>query len=311
MHGVHQQIQPAGGHGAERDESIRVPQFLGELPDGSFRSGVQIVFADSQDPVGSLGGKGEYVLIHSRRRLTAVHHGDHQIGSLCRLAAALYAQLLHGVGGIVDTGGVNEPQEGAAAGNGLLHRVPRGAGDVGDDGPVIASQGVEQGGLTGIGQAHDSSADAVFQHPAPLGGVQQGGEGVGGDLQRRSDLLRLNVLNVLVGVIHHGVKPGGDVDEGLLHRRQAAAETAVQLGCGVFRGSGGLGIDEIDDGFRLRQVHFAVEEGPLGEFTGLGLPGSGGKESGEQGVEDYGRAVAVEFGGVLPSVAVSAAEADG
>ena len=118
----------------------------------------------------------------------------------------------------MDTGGVNEPQEGSAAGNGLLHRVPRGAGDVGDDGPVIASQGIEQRRLSGIGQAHDSSADAVFQHPAPLGGVQQGGEGVGGDLQRGSDLLRLNVLNVLVGVIYHGVKPGGDVDEGLLHR---------------------------------------------------------------------------------------------
>ena len=55
-----------------------------------------------------------------------------------------------------------------------------------------------------------------------------------------------------------------------------------------FRGGGGLGIDEIDDGLRLRQIHFAVEKGPLGEFTGLGLTGSGGKEGGEQGVEDHG-----------------------
>ena len=79
----------------------------------------------------------------------------------------------------------------------------------------------------------------------------------------------------------------------------------------LFRCAAAVRIDEIDDGLRLRQVHFAVEEGPLGEFTGLGLPGSGGKEGGEQGVKDHGRAVAVEFGGVLPSVAVSAAEADG
>ena len=211
----------------------------------------------------------------------------------------------------MDTGGVNEPQEGSAAGNGLLHRVPGGAGDVGDDGPVIARQGVEQGGLTGIGQAHDSGADAVFQHPAPLGGVQQGGEGVGGDLQRGSDLLRLNVLDVLVGVIHHGVKPGGDVDEGLLHRLQAAAETAVQLGCGVFRGSGGLGVDEVDDGFRLRQVHFTVQKGAAGKFSSLGLPGTGGEQGAEQFTQHHRRAVAVEFGGVLPGIAVSAAEADG
>ena len=53
-----------------------------------------------------------------------VCHGDHQIGSLCRLAAALYAQLLHGVGGIVDTGGVNKPQEGAAAGDGAPPLCP-------------------------------------------------------------------------------------------------------------------------------------------------------------------------------------------
>ena len=126
-----------------------------------------------------------------------------------------------------------------------------------------------------------------------------------------TDLLGLDVLNVLVGVVHHGVKPAGDVDKSLLHRFQAAAEPAVQLGGGVFRGGGGLGINEVDDGLRLRQVHPSVEEGPLGEFPRQGLPGSGGEQGGEQGVEHHRGAVAVELGGVLPGVAVSAAEADG
>ena len=58
------------------------------------------------------------------------------------LRLRFYAQLFHGVGGVADTGGVNEPQEGSAAGDSLLHRVPGGAGNVGDDGPVIARQGV-------------------------------------------------------------------------------------------------------------------------------------------------------------------------
>ena len=51
--------------------------------------------------MGGLRGQGENVLVHSHRCLAAVHHGDHQIGSLRRFAATLHTQLLHGIGGIV------------------------------------------------------------------------------------------------------------------------------------------------------------------------------------------------------------------
>ena len=46
LHSVHQQIQPTGGHGVERNQSVRLPQALGELPDGGFHGGVQIILAD-------------------------------------------------------------------------------------------------------------------------------------------------------------------------------------------------------------------------------------------------------------------------
>ena len=70
------------------------------------------------------------------------------------------------------------------------------------------------------------------------------GQGGFSGFQGITDLLGLDVLNVLVGVVHHRVKPAGDVDKSLLHRFQAAAATAVQLGRGVFRGGGGLGVNE-------------------------------------------------------------------
>ena len=162
-----------------------------------------------------------------------------------------------------------------------------------------------------VGQAYDGGADAVLQHPAPPGGAQQVGQGGFGGLQGGADLLRLDVLNVLVRVVHYGVKPAGNVDKSLLNRLQTAVEPAVQLGGGVFRGGGGLGVNEVNDGFCLRQIHFAVEEGPLGKFSRQGLPGSGGEQGGEQSVEHHRGTVAVKLGGVLSGVAVTAAEADG
>lgn len=95
-------------------------------------------------------------------------------------------------------GGVNEPQEHAAAGDGFLHRVPGGAGNVGDDGAVIAGQRVEQGGFSGVWATDDGGADAAFQYPAPSGGVQQGGKGAFGRVKRGFDLLWADILDVLV-----------------------------------------------------------------------------------------------------------------
>ena len=46
LNGVHQGVQAAGGHGVERNQSVRLPQALGELPDGGFHGGVQIILAD-------------------------------------------------------------------------------------------------------------------------------------------------------------------------------------------------------------------------------------------------------------------------
>ena len=60
-----------------------------------------------------------------------------------------------------------------------LQHVPGGAGQLGDDGPVLAGQGVEQGALAGVGPAHQGNADMRGRlapggqphvHPPPVEG---------------------------------------------------------------------------------------------------------------------------------------------
>lgn len=79
---------------------------------------------------------------------------QHQQGQRCLsggITGALHPQLLHGVPGVPQAGGVAQTQQHMAHLHLLLHGVPCGAGHVGDDGPVIAQQGVEQRGLSGVG----------------------------------------------------------------------------------------------------------------------------------------------------------------
>ena len=83
----------------------------------------------------------------------------------------------------------------------FLHRVPGGSGHVGDDGPVIAQQGVEQGGLARVGAADQNAGDALMEQRPPAAGGQE-------RLQRRflpgedlSHLFGLEGVDVLVGIV--------------------------------------------------------------------------------------------------------------
>jgi hypothetical protein len=117
---------------------------------------------------------------------------------------------------------------------------PGGAGNVGDDGALITRQGVEQGGFPHVGTARDGGADAGFENFASLAGGKQAAQ-CGFRLQERIRHGRgVNVLNILVRVVHHGVKPGGNVQQRRLYLLQLAAQRAVELPGGVAGGIGGF-----------------------------------------------------------------------
>ena len=76
------------------------------------------------------------------QRLRAVANEDHHVRMLCGLAAAFYADGFHRVRRFPNAGGVNKPQLHAAHFHHFLHRISGGAGNVGNDHPVVAGQGV-------------------------------------------------------------------------------------------------------------------------------------------------------------------------
>jgi hypothetical protein len=58
-------------------------------------------------------------------------------------------------------------------------------------------------------------------------------------------------------------------DDLLLHGGGFATNGAAELFVRGTQSEGALRVNEIHHGLRLREVHFAVEEGPLGEFAGF------------------------------------------
>ena len=247
--------------------------------------------------------QGQDSLLPAGKALGAVQHHQGKAGLLCRRHGPVHAQLLHAVARFPDACGVAQPQKLAAEADLFLQGVPGGAGHLGDDGPVIAQQGVKQRRFPGVGQAQQHRGDAPFQNAAPAEGVQQplklpaaAGEGIG-------YLPMLRRLNVLVGVVHRRIKAGGDVHEVAVHPLHAPTQCPGELEGGVLGGLGGFGVNEVRHCLRLNQVHPPAEKGPLGKLPAPGLPGPGGKGAAQHLVQHHRGAVAVQLRRPLAGIA--------
>ena len=67
-------------------------------------------------------------------------------------------------------------------------------------------------------------------------------------------------------------------------------------------------MDQIHHGFGLREIHFAIEEGPLGELPRMRGTCPAGQPTLEDALSDEHTAVAVKFDDVLSGVARGAFE---
>src|SRR5262249_10023685 len=80
---------------------------------------------------------------------------EDQIGGGQFGAGAADADLLHRIVGVAQAGGVGQADRDAVEVERLLDQIARGARHVGDDGPLLPEEGVEQAGLADIGPPGD------------------------------------------------------------------------------------------------------------------------------------------------------------
>ena len=65
-------------------------------------------------------------------------------------------------------------------------------------------------------------------------------------------------LDILVGIVQNGVEMRADVHETVVDGVQLFAQNACNLTGRVGGGIGSLGVNEVNDGLGLREVHLAV-----------------------------------------------------
>ena len=191
--------------------------------------------------------------------------------------------------------------------DGLLDGVTRRAGNVGDDDAVKAGQAVEKTGFSGVRAAQNDGPDAGLHHPAPMAGGKQRGKLPAAFCQRRFIAGEREGVDILVGVIEHGVEMRAQIDPAVVDRVDLFADRTCNLSGGVCRRVGCLGVDEIDHGFGLRQIHLAVQKRAAREFTGPRLPETCGEQRFKPGGQCCGGAVALNFGGILAGVGMRGA----
>jgi len=83
------------------------------------------------------------------------------------------------------------------------------------------------------------------------------------------------------------LEDGDELYQFLFDRLQAPGERALQLLGRDFGLVEGLRVDQVADGFRLREVDASVEEGPHGEFAGLGQACAGSDAEFDDMPQDY------------------------
>lgn len=79
-------------------------------------------------------------------------------------------------------------------------------GKVGDDGAVVAHERVEQRAFARVRRADDGGRRAAFEHASARKGAEQSRERLFALRERPLRLGKREVLDVLVGIVHHGVE---------------------------------------------------------------------------------------------------------
>ena len=124
----------------------------------------------------------------------------------------------------------------------------------------------------------------------------------------------LEEVDFFLGKIQRGLDQHAQVDQRVAQRVDLARELAGQGPAGAARRGLGARIDQVGDGFGLRQVDLVVEEGALGELARLGHAqarrGARFQAARQQQLQHHRPAVGLQFEHVLAGKRVRPREVD-
>lgn len=229
-----------------------------------------------------------------------VQNPEYAFGIFQRIPAAENAEPFDRIRCLfAQTRRIREPDRNAAQGNKLLERVARGSGNIRHDRAVEAEQCVEQTGFSRIGQTRDNRADPVPENGSVFRRINHAFQGVGNPVQFRAALFCGHPVEIFFGEIQPGFKIRLQMQETLSEFPDDFSDASGHLpfreSCRAFCFCG----NEVCDCFRLREIHFPVQECAAGEFSRSGGTCARLKNGFQKTPRRKSSAVTVQFHGVL------------
>ena len=228
-----------------------------------------------------------------------VDQNQGHIGFLHGFVAALDADFFHHIIGVAQAGGVDNVHGHAVERDLFAHGVAGGAGNVGNDGDVVAGQRVEQAGFAHIGRAHQHHIHPFAQNRALLGAGEHSVQLRLQGFELAFGIGRFEKIDVFFGKIERGFHQHAQgnqlINQGVNVLGKRAFERAQRHAGGRLA----RGINQIGHALGLRQIELVVEKSAFGEFAGLGRARTQFEAARQQHLHHHRAAVALQLDDVF------------
>ncbi len=206
----------------------------------------------------------------AQRVFRRVDDKQHAIGACHFNFGAADAFLLDDIATLTEARCIQHVQRHAIDIDPLAHDVAGRTGNRSNDGGLVAGEFVQQARLAGVGTAGNDHGHSFAEQATLASALLNAVEVLANGLEPLGQLLVGEEVDFLFGEVYCRFDVSAQVNHRVGETADHRGELTLQGAHGRAHGGAGAGFYEVCDGFCLRQVDLVVEEGSLGEFTGLG-----------------------------------------
>ena len=197
---------------------------------------------------------------------------QYRVGAFNFRPSALNADFFNFIQRFAQASGVHHMQWHAVDLNQLRDLVTGGASNRRDDGELCTGQGIEQGAFSGVRLPGNHDLDAFAQNGTLAGPLHDVLQRFLQPLKLTAGVSLLQKINVFFREIKRCLNQHPQMDQPLQQSVDRLRELARQRTRCRAGGCFGAGVNQVGNGFGLRQVYLVVEESALGELTRLRCP---------------------------------------